>query len=329
MNSPTDTQFPDLVTPLYEAAQRRISGSRSPDNRASQLGGDCERRLVYYRTHGEQAALPDVHTKLIFEEGSLHEEDLKIKLAQAGVRFILTQQPLVLNEYQITGTIDGAIIHGDPPVAVPVDIKSASENVWRQMAPRGPGCYEFSEVQWVFDRRPWLRCYPAQIMLYAAMKGCDRGILLFKNKTSGALAQINVPIDRPYVEGLFRRAKRINEHVANGTLPDRIPFDEKVCPRCPFYALCLPGYSAGPPIAYVSDEDATAKLEEWARAEPDHKVYEDLTAWIREWAWAKYPDTDTVALVGWLIEKKKSRSGARLTSIRRLSDALATTEGDD
>src|SRR5437867_568445 len=68
------------------------------------------------------------------------------------------------------------------------------------------------------------------------------------------LAQVTVKLDYDYAESLLRRAERINAHVEAGTLPERIPFNEEVCPRCPFYALCLPDFEGKDPIAFLEDE---------------------------------------------------------------------------
>jgi hypothetical protein len=47
-------------------------------------------------------------------------------------------------------------------------------------------------------------------------------------------------LDLAYAETLVKTAETVNRHIAAGTLPDRIPYDNEVCGRCPFLNICLP-----------------------------------------------------------------------------------------
>lgn len=313
----------DLVKQVYKWVEEERQNWPVNSNRASQLGDDCERKLVYWRTRWQEAALPSVELSLIFREGRYAEKAVLDTLRQAGVEVIREGEPLSWPEYQITGRID-AIVAVDSKY-YPLEIKSSNPNVWRTIAYMGPGVYSWEEVKEAFERKPWLRRYLAQITLYMLCSELEEGLMLFKNKSTGALCQINVNLDYEYAEQLVKRAERINKHIAEGTLPDRIDFDPEVCPKCPFFHLCLPGHDANSPLKYVSDEFAVEKIKALLKLKEASQEYKRLYNWVKEWVWEKHPDADRVTVGGdVIIEKKRSKSGAKLMKI-----SAATEEGEN
>src|SRR5262245_8005025 len=261
----TERSLPDLLTPWvrYKASlykQHPVTG-----NRASQLGGDCERELVYLRTRWQEAAPPPLDLQILFQEGEKHEREILIELQRAGIQVIEQQASLEWRALKITGHIDATVVwEGE---SIPIDVKSMADHTWSSIFREGSRVYAWEEVEGAFLRKPWLRKYLGQVTLYSLLKSCELGILLCVNKGTGALAQVTVKLDYDYAESLLRRAERINAHVEAGTLPERIPFDEEVCPRCPFFALCLPDCQGKEPIAFLEDETVERLLEERATYE--------------------------------------------------------------
>jgi len=316
-------QVPDLVGAVYEKARTEIRTYPCHSNRASALDGPCERELFYWRTQWEKASLHNVDLELIFREGRNQESAVIRDLQDAGVEVIEQQRPLEWKEYQITGHVDGVVnIDG---TAVLLEIKSMADHIWRSVAKRGSGVYEWDEVAPVFATRPWLRKYYGQLQIYLVCKECEQAILLCKNKGTGALAQINVSLDLGYAEQLVQRAERINAAVAENEAPPRIAWDAEVCGRCSFLAVCHPDRVNENPLVYVEDSVAEEKLEQRATAEDDFRSYQDADKWVKEWVWVKYAEAPLVNVGEWLIEKSVSRTGRKSTKIRKL-DGLGQTD---
>ena len=300
--------FPDLITPwrAYKAGLYKQQPCNS--NRASNLGSDCERELTYWRTIWQEAAPPSLDLQIIFGEGNKHEREILIELQRAGIRVIEQQTTLEWREYQITGHVDCVVVHDG--AGIPVDIKTMSPNVFDMVFKRGSGVYVWDEVRDAFQRKPWLKKYLAQITLYCLMRNVDKGLFICLNKATGALAQVSVDLDYSYGEMLLRRAARINEHVRAGTLPDRIPFNESVCPRCAFYTLCLPDHVGKEPIAFLEDATVEALLDEREKAEAARKVFEDADERVKSYAKAR-PER-MISIGRWTLEKKPHGKGTRV-----------------
>lgn len=252
--------IPNLVERVYAEKAKKITRQPCHYNRASSIGSRCMRRLVYMRTHGDKAKLPDIGLFMIFQQGSLHERQSLRDLEDAGFQIIEQQVTLEWREFQLSGHVDCVVVIDDKPI--PLDIKSMAPWIWEGVFKRGPGQYPWAEVREAFERKHWLSEYRGQLTLYMLLKGVDRGILLCVNKSTGAMAQVDLELDYEFGESLLRKATEINRHVAASTLPERIEFDPDVCPSCQFYIECLPSQQGQDPLAFVSDETLEHLLEE-------------------------------------------------------------------
>jgi CRISPR/Cas system-associated exonuclease Cas4 (RecB family) len=308
---------PDLIEPVYRHIKKAINVWPCRANRASMIASDCERQLVYWRTKWSEALVHDVDLEFIFREGNHHEQIVLRDLAEAGIILIEQQTYLEDNKYQLTGHVDA--VYALNGVAIPVEIKSMSEHIWRTVAKRGPVVYEWREVADAFDAKPWLRKYYGQLTVYMFCKNTDRAILILKNKSTGALAQVNLQLDYGYAEELLQRCERINAHVDAGTLPDRIDYDPDVCGKCPFLHLCLPDHAEGPPIKFVSNDKVATILDTRATSETASRAFSNADKYVKEWAWSQ--DAERLTCGAWLIEKKLSKKGRKSTTITKLEGA--------
>lgn len=304
MNPPE--RYPDLITPIIDRMQRTYGARPCTTNRASTLGDDCERRLVYARTRWSEAAPPDLGLLQIWHQGVVTEEAIVDELRRAGVPVIQQQLALEWREYQITGHIDFAI-ECDGQL-LPVDVKSMAPHLWRAIFRRGQGQYSWDEIAEAISRKPWQRHYRAQITLYDLMMNVSRGVLLCVDKSSGEIGQINVGVDYAYAETLLLRAERLNDHVAHGTLPERIAIDDDVCGRCLYRHVCLPDYvERGVAITRCDDAEVLSWLERMAEIEAAAEEYEGFMKRARAWALAR--EGDVVAVGRWRGRKRKSGRG--------------------
>jgi hypothetical protein len=292
---------PNLIEPYYTRKAKGIKSFPCHTNRASSLGGACERELTYDRTSWEKATMHDVDLQCIFDLGMVFEAEVLKVLAESGIQVIEQQVSLEWREHLLTGHVDAVFVQPPDPKGYPGDVKSMSGHIWSAIFFRGKGVYEWGEVAAKFDTKPWLKKYRGQVTVYCLLKNVDLGMLLCINKETGELAQVNIPLDYGYAESLIQRADRINKHVAENTLPDRIPWDEECCGRCKYLSICLPDRVGKDPLVFLEDSTVTAMLEERAKLEESGREYKRLEERLKSWAKAR--EEGRMMVGGWLVSK--------------------------
>jgi len=275
-------------------------------NRASQIGADCLRQLVYYRTSWDKQELPSIDLIKVFDEGRLQEEAVKRLLMDAGFEIIEAQRSVaddLLKKYHISGHLDFYLggANGGKPILT--EVKSMSLNIFRSM-----------ETIDDFRRYSWTRKYKAQMMVYLLGAGETHGMFILKNKSTGELKFIMVELDLEYAESILARAQQIEAHLVAGTMPDKID-DAKECGYCPFKHLCLPDV-INQAAHLINDPHFEAMLERREALDPLRKEYAKLDAEIKETV--KVVPEVQIIVGDWLIEKIPIARGVRV-DIRRFS----------
>ena len=227
---------------VLEAKGRNIKQWPINSNRASSMGHECLQFLVYERTRWQEKIMHDARHQMIFDLGRMFEDITMNDLREAGFNILEQQRPFSWPKYNITGSIDGKLlIDGE---AIPMEIKSASP-------------YSFKSINSVEDmrRHKWhyMRKYPAQLTLYMFMDNKERGVFIFKNKSTGQIKDIWLDLDYALGEKLLRKAEAINSHIAEGTLPGPMEYSEEICTDCPYVHICLPE-RIGTEVEVVDDE---------------------------------------------------------------------------
>jgi len=283
MQNTQTTEHQDVVDLIRNDVQTYLSEKADTpypvrSNWASRLGDKCLRRLVYYRTRWE--ILPPVSPGLqsIFETGSEMERIVVNRLNRIGEngdpawRLVQLQHELndkMLQDHQIGGRPDRFLEVQDgsnrPQVLGPVEIKTMDPNIYRT-------------IQTVdsLNRYEWTRKYMAQLQIYMLGTNYEQGFFLLINKSSWYdFKLLPVQLDYEYAESLLEKAKAINGHVQNETLPDKLN-DPDVCPGCPFEAICLPEYT--PPEGLVIDDsgELEAILDRLYELKPIVAEHKDL-----------------------------------------------------
>jgi len=259
-----------IVEKVLEAKARKIKQWPVNSNRASELGHECLKYLVLNRTRWEEKTLHNAKLQMIFDMGKMVEESVMQDLREAGFVIVEQQRPFSWAKYQITGSIDCKIaIDGK---TYPTEIKSAAP-------------FSFNSINSIEDmkRHKWhyMRKYPAQLTLYLLMDGKDRGLFIFKNKSTGELKEIFLDLDYDFAESLIKKAEAINKHVAEGTLPEPMEYSEEICADCPFVHLCLPD-RIGKEVEIVEDGRLLELLNRYAELKPVAKEYEDVDSQIKK-----------------------------------------------
>lgn len=262
-----------IVEKLLENAKRKIRIHPCHTNRASDLGHECLRYLVFLRTRWQEAALHDISLQLIFMEGNNQEANVIRDMVDAGIQVTEQQRDYEWKKYQITGHVDGKIVDKvDDFRAYPFEVKSMSPFVFKTIDSAG---------SLLSERMPHLKKYPAQLQLYMLLSNSEKAVFIFKDKSSGQLKEIWMDLDLGYCESLIQKAERINEHVDKGTTPDPIPWKERLCGRCKFAHICLPE-AKRTPAEMLDDPELIAKLERRHELNPLRKEYEDIDGDVKE-----------------------------------------------
>lgn len=269
----------------YFRSQAKVWPVRS--NRASELGHPCLRYLVFLRTRWQDRALPSPRLLAIFREGQIHEDAVLRLLQESGFTIVEQQRPFFWEEYQITGKIDaklglderlaeelnqayGVSLNGHRPL-VPLEIKSCSSMVFKTIE-------DYQGLK--SSKYLWIRKYPAQMVLYLLMDNKEIGLMLFKDKQTGAIKEVWIPLDWDLGEELLKKAEAVNRHVAEGTIPSA-EWDEDYCPECPFLHICSVE-ARRTAMDFSEDSELAEKIRRWWELKPLKAEYDRLDEEIKK-----------------------------------------------
>ena len=260
----------DIVAKLDEYTETQIRVFPCHTNRASSIGVECLRQLVYYRTNWKDARKPDVRLQRIFNLGNEVEKITILRLMNAGVQIIRTQEPLSFPEHQLTGHPDGVLVDPETKEEYPFDVKSMSPFVFVKIN-------EESDL----ERFSWTKKYKAQLMVYMHAIGSKKGVLILVNKSTGEEKVMWIDYDGDYVQALFAKADEVNKHVAAGTLPERIGFCDECSEYCPFLTICIPDVVYDAP-EFATDPELEAMIARWKEIKAVAKEADALEKEIKE-----------------------------------------------
>lgn len=255
-----------LIERIYENVAKKIRVSPCHTNRASEAGHPCERYLVLRRLKWQDAQPHDVRLQLLFDEGNHQEQIVLRDLEDAGVRIIQQQSDYVWPAFELSAHLDGKAVLSETEAA-PIECKSMSPHIWDKVN---------TLADLLESDKPWLQKYPAQIQLYLLLANAERGFLILKNKSTGELKEIEVRLDLGYAESVLQKLERVNRHVAAGTIPEPIRYEENICDRCPFFqTVCLVEVKRTA-LELSEDGELAKKLARRAALEPMAKEFKTL-----------------------------------------------------
>lgn len=242
MNAP----LPDVSEEIRAAIATEIRQYPVHSTYASKLGHPCARNLVHGRRDWDKLKPIPVERKMLFDGGNVIEKHVaKVYLEKAGYEIVEQQRPVNWPEKQIGGRLDFVVKRADLPCEVPVEVKSMAHHSWKKIT---------TIEDLLFSKSSWHRQYPAQLVLYMLQKSVEIGMFLNISKQTYEPRHIWVAQDYTYAEELIKRAEEVVRHMAAGTYPERIAYDESVCGKCDFAFLCLPDIVRAP-TAMIDDPD--------------------------------------------------------------------------
>lgn len=278
--TPTPEPLSDLLLRRY----RDLKASRSDrrpvrSNTASKLAWPCPcnpitgpRYTVLRRLHWEAAPLPSPETQMIYDEGNLQEKAILRDLQDAGFELIEQQTTVEWKQFQISGHLDAKILIDG--LAIPLEVKSLS-----------PWSWDSHRVidDFFHSKMPWMRGYPGQLLIYMLLSNAERGLLVTKNKQSGKLHAIDFDLNTYLheTEEMIQIAEQTNAHLAAGTVPAAVPFEDWVCSKCDMYSVCQPPIAGDPPTI-IDDPTLLEELIEHEQVAAAHKRYEALDKGIKK-----------------------------------------------
>jgi len=264
----------DIVEVLDRETQSHIHLGTHALNRASEAGwtAECLRFLVLARLQPQDRFPVDIGLQRIFDEGNKQEKLMRMELEEAGFEIIQTQRDLYWEPLQLSGHIDGLIVLEGKEI--PIEIKSCNPNIFRTISK----ITHFKQL--LESSKIWLRHYPAQIMLYMLLMDKDKGIILFKDKSTGQKHQINVDLDYEYTEQILKGLEKVNDYVAQKKLPAAKRCE--ACDRCGFTrSVCYVGKDFGEGYTFLNDKEAEKSLIRREELYLPAKEYADLDKQIK------------------------------------------------
>jgi CRISPR/Cas system-associated exonuclease Cas4 (RecB family) len=242
--------------------------------------------LILNRTRWQEKASYTPELQMIFDMGRVIERSTEDDLREAGFTIVEQQRTFSWAKYQITGNIDlklavaPELVHND---TLPADIKAKLEQfhdsiiIPTEIKSAAP--HPFASINSVNDmlkhKYAYMQRSPAQLTLYLLMDNKEVGLFLFKNKSSGMLKEIWVTLDYEFGESLIKKAEAINKHVAEGTLPEPIEYNEDICGDCGFAHICMPD-RIGKEVEISDDTELLELVMRYNTLKPGAKEFDEV-----------------------------------------------------
>lgn len=237
---------------------------------------DCDRYLTYSVLDWDKRPLHDEDLQARFNAGKTWEREAIRELEGLGYDVTLSQQPVQIKnrsgELIASGKIDGFIDYMDESGKkhrLPLEIKTMQPNI-------------FSTIKGVddFQKRPYLRKYTRQLMLYMYGNNTEEGLFLLIDGL-GRWKLLPLALDYGTCEWLLQRLERVYAAIKTKVLPDRIPYDVQICGKCAFAVNCLPDV-LNRAADMINNADLEADIERHEEIKPLASEYDHLHEKIKE-----------------------------------------------
>lgn len=258
-----------MIIELLERDRNTYVQHPVKSNRASTIGHPCMRFLVFERTRWPEKIPPSPSLRRRFGLGNLMERYVIDQMRAAGIVVVEQQREYSIDEYQITGHIDGKAIIGDE--IIPFDVKSTTTSTLAQI----------ESVDDLLKADSYLVMYPTQLNLYIHMDrqqgGCpERGLFVFIDRVTGQYREIEMRYDPDMAIQTLAKSRTINTHVTQGTLPDPITYNPNWCDPCGYRHLCAQEIVQNARIPLIDDDELFELIDRWGQLRPEAMEFERL-----------------------------------------------------
>lgn len=271
----------EISTRFTQYLRRRNRASSAATNRASSMGDPCLRRLVYRRTSGASAKPIDDTGLAIFNTGNMLEGPIRRLVEELGFEVHSGQQDFPVNDFNVSGHIDGKIRHHRVPVLFVLEIKTVNPYTWAQLKTA-------DDIR--NHAKSWVQKWAGQGQIYAALSEIQRwgedlpvlGVMyVLFNKLTGQLKPIPSPLDYEQAEDILEKAVEIEAHLSAKTLPEFVG-DPNECRSCAFLGgVCNPPINFhGVGMTFVDDIDIVRMLQQYQENKDKKALFEEADEYL-------------------------------------------------
>lgn len=268
--TPADALADAITVRRREVLGRKITAYQRKNSILSDVH-DCERYLCHAVLDWDKRPMHDTDLQARFDAGNMWEKQIVAELLTMGFDFQSSQLPITIKnragETIATGKIDGFVAWDGKKV--PIEIKSMNPMVYDQIKTVDD-----------FQKKPWLRKYTRQLMLYLFGQNQEFGLFIITNGL-GSWKLLPLTLDFGECEALLQKLERVHEAIKKKTYLDRIPYDQGVCGRCPFAVQCLPDV-VNSPADFIDNPALEADLTRHEELKPMAAEYDHLHDKIKE-----------------------------------------------
>jgi len=259
---------------LKRKTQLKMEIQRSPRNNIilSDIG-DCVRQMVYGVLDYDKREMWDEEVQARLEVGKEQERKIVSMLLNLGYDIILQQNVIEIKDRLgaviARGRTDGDIKRSKSRFSFPFEIKSMNPNV-------------FNSIKSLDDlrKKPWLRKYIRQLMMYLYGNNKEVGLLILTD-CLGHIKLLPLYLDYGEAEITLKRIETAADFIKRKEYPDRIIYDQSICGMCSFRAICLQDIINNP-AELIDNPEFEAKLDRLYELKPISKEYDEIYDEIKE-----------------------------------------------
>lgn len=242
-----------LIHDLISHAEQQDDDPWAGHLRASSLGR-CARAVTYWAL-GYQPSRTSGRSRMVMDDGKLHERDIIARIHAAGhvVYSYDPQHEVTLSNPPVVGHIDGVVeVHGERYL---LEIKTMNHFVFQKLWSKG--------IEAVYPE------YHDQVTFYMARLNLTRTLLVVKNRNNAALYEELIPLDLNAYADVLTRAQKTWDCIESGTLANQeYPKDSSHCSWCSYNHHCWPIVDfdhgeGGKEALLVEDGDVIEAADVW------------------------------------------------------------------
>ncbi len=307
-----------LIQDIWKAREDDLKGQIRPQSKRNYMYlsdiHSCVRHNYYSMAEGDKRKPFETYVIALMNSGNVWERETVRELMKYGFEVVLAQQTIVIpyagrikklqGKTAARGKIDGMILYKRDQI--PFEIKSMGQNVYARI----------ETVEDLFSNE-WTEKYVRQLLMYLYGNNKEYGFFLL-NDRSGHWKMIPVYLGNwlDYAEKTLRLIEDAWEAKALDKIPDRIPYNHKICGRCNFNTICCPEtvIEGG---AVLDDPELEARLARHSELKPMHKEYGDLHEDLR----ALFKDKPQTTIGHFIVQPKLTEKKATI-KVKSLPAAL-------
>lgn len=314
---------------LEDEAASDSSGAQSvANNWLSECGHPCARHTVYLRT-GAAKSPRDPTFMAVLIHGDIVERATVTDVREVlGLDWLKSQASVFDEATKLSGRIDGGVRRRRVRESVIIaEVKGMQGQAFNRVQPGLAGLYSiYDHPNW------WIRKFLGQVCGYMYLGNEVGAVLILRNKATWDLKFVPVPRDHEVCafvwSAIQERARLVNEHVDEGTIPDRIKWDKSICERCEYAStVCHPDRPAKG-VEILTHPSLIQTMEECDASRETARTYDERWEWVKAnlRAAAEASGRDRIIVAGrW--EAKVASNGA--VRVKPLPQGGLTFEEDD